>query len=120
MNGRIMVATFDSAGSPLTFITAYAPHSGSNTGIKEDFYEDLSLEISKSRGRFYIGGDFNARIHHVIDTDVDVCGRNFIGRGLDYIYIVNENSKENRAEFGFCKIHNLYIMNSCSINRKRS
>jgi hypothetical protein len=112
INGRIMAATFDSTGSPLTFITAYVPHGGYNTEIKEDFYEDLSSEIPNTRGIFYIGGDFNARIHHVRDTDIDVCGRNIIGRRMEYLNIMNENSKENRALFlGFCKMHNLYIMN---------
>ena len=113
INGRIIVATFEAQGSPVSFICAYAPHSGHNIEEKEGFYDQLSNEISQLKGCFYVGGDFNARIHYVRDSDKDVCGPNIVGRGMQYLYNMNEATKENRALFlGFCKSHNLLICNS--------
>ena len=52
INGWIIVATFGAQGSPISFICAYAPHSGHITDIKEDFYDQLSNEISQLKGCF--------------------------------------------------------------------
>jgi hypothetical protein len=84
INGRIITGSFEAEGSPMTFICAYAPHSGHNTEVKEDFYEQLSTEISQTKGRYFIGGDFNARLHYVREHEKDCCGQYIIGRGNDY------------------------------------
>ena len=94
INGRIIVATFEAQGSPVSFICAYAPHSGHNIEEKEGFYDQLSNEISQLKGCFYVGGDFNARIHYVRDSDKDVCGPNIVGRGMQYLYTMNELPKK--------------------------
>ena len=113
INGRIITATFEAQGSPLSFICAYAPHSGHTIEQKEEFYDQLSTEVSRIKGRFLIGGDFNARIHYVRDNDIDVCGPHIIGRGMEYLDNMNEHTKENRALFlGFCKSHRLQVANS--------
>jgi len=65
------------------------------------------------RGNFYVGGDFNARIHHIREGDADVCGPYIIGRGMEYLNHMNEKTKESRALFlGWCKKHCLTILNS--------
>ena len=48
---------------------------------------------------FYVGGDFNARIHHIRAGDADVCGPYVIGRGMEYLNHMNEKTKESRALF---------------------
>ena len=94
-------------------ISVYAPHSNYETEIKERFCDDLSDEIGACKGRYFIGGDFNARIHFVRETDTDVCGPYILGRGMEYLNTMNEKTKESRALFlGFCKMHHLRILNS--------
>jgi hypothetical protein len=80
-------------------ICAYAPHSGHATETKEEFYADLSEEIAGCHGRFYVGGDFNARIHSVREHDTAVCGPLILGRGMEYLNTMNEQTKESRALF---------------------
>ena len=74
VDGRIVSVTFASHGYDMTFICAYAPHSGLSTDAKEEFYDQLSQEVALCKGRYFIGGDFNARIHYVREGDTDVCG----------------------------------------------
>ena len=80
-------------------ICAYAPHSGRSTEDKEMFYEQLSEEITSCPGRYLIGGDFNARIHYVREVDADVCGPYIIGRGMEHLNTMNDQTKESRALF---------------------
>ena len=97
----------------MTFICAYAPHSGHSTELKEEFYDQLSTEISQTKGRYIIGGDFNARLHYVREHEKDVCGPFLIGRGNDYLNNMSDAVKENRALFlGFCQLHGPNILNS--------
>ena len=108
-----MKATFQAQGSDISFIAAYAPHSLHDIEMKELFYNQLSDEVARTRGIYYIGGDFNARIHHVREVDVDVCGPYILGRGLDYLNTMHDKTKESRALFlGFAKLHSLKIMNT--------
>ena len=108
-----MKITFEAQGADISFIAVYAPHSLHETETKESFYDALSDEISRTKGIYYIGGDFNARIHHVREVDKEVCGPYILGRGLEYLNVMNESTKESRSLFlGFAKIHNLKVMNS--------
>ena len=108
-----MKVTFQAQGSDISFIAAYAPHSLHDIEMNERFYNQLSDEIVRTRGIYYIGGDFNARIHHVREVDVDVCGPYISGRGLDYLNTMHDKTKESRALFlGFAKLHSLKIMNT--------
>ena len=100
-------------GYDVNMICAYAPHSGHATETKEEFYADLSEEIAGCHGRFYVGGDFNARIHSVREHDTAVCGPLILGRGMEYLNTMNEQTKESRALFlGWWKMHHLSILNS--------
>ena len=111
-NGRIISISFSCQGY-VTMISAYAPHSGYQTEDKEAVYEQLSEEIACCHGRYFIGGDFNARIHYLRETDADVCGHYIIGRGMEYLNNMNEQTKENRALFlGWCKRHHLKVLNN--------
>ena len=108
-----MSITFSCHGFDVTMICAYAPHSGRSTEDKEMFYEQLSEEITSCHGRYLIGGDFSARIHYVREVDADVCGPYIIGRGMEYLNTMNDQTKESRALFlGWCKMHHLKILNS--------
>ena len=108
INGRIMKVTFEAHGSEISFFAVYAPHSLHDIEVKDTFYK-----IARARGVYYIGGDFNARIHHVREVDVDVCGPHILGRGREYLDSVNESTRESRDMFlGFAKLHSLKIMNT--------
>ena len=112
ISGRMVSFTLASYGFDVTIITAYAPHSNYDTEVKENFYDSPSDEIMSVHGRYCVGGDFNARIHFVRETDTDVCGPHILGRGMEYLNGMSEKTKESRALFlGFCKMHNLRILN---------
>ena len=84
-----------------------------DTETKEAFYDNLSDEIRQTSGNSYVGGDFNARIHHVRDVDADVCGPFISGRGPEFLNGVNESTRESRALFlGFAKLHSLKVLSS--------
>ena len=88
-------------------------HSGHTIEQKEEFYDQLSTEVSRIKGRFLNGGGFNARIHYVRDNDIDGYGPHIISRGTEYLDNMNEYTKENRALFlGLCKLHRLQIANN--------
>jgi exonuclease III len=113
INGRIMTATFTAHGGDVRLVCAYAPHSAYPTEDKEYFYDKLAEHVQQFKGRQFIGGDFNARIHHVRECEKDVCGPYILGRGLEYLNTMNERTKESRALFlGFCQMQSLRIMNS--------
>ena len=113
IDGRIIKATFAASGADVSFFAAYAPHSAYDVEAKEAFYDKLSDEILNTRGTYYIGGDFNARLHYVRNIDKEVCGTHILGRGMAYLDGMSESTKENRALFlGFCKIHALNVMNT--------
>ena len=113
INGRMMKATFAASGSDISFFAIYAPHSAHAGEEKENFYDSLSDEILQTKGTYYVGGDFNARLHYVRNVDKDVCGPHILGRGMAYLDGMSETTKESRALFlGFCKIHALKIMNT--------
>ena len=114
INGRMMSLTLASYGFDVTIITAYAPHSNDDTEMKENFYDNLSDEIMSTHGRYFVGGDFNARIHFVRETDTDACGPHILGRGMEYLNGMNEKKPRKVEHFssGFCKMHKLRILNS--------
>ena len=110
IDGRIIKATFAASGSDVSFFAAYAPHTAYDVEAKETFYDKLSDEILNTRGTYYIGGDFNARLHYVRNIDKEVCGTHILGRGMAYLDGMSESTKENGALFlGFCKIHALNV-----------
>ena len=42
INGRLMVATFNTVPLPTNFVVAYAPHAGRAVGEKDTFYNELN------------------------------------------------------------------------------
>ena len=66
IDGRIMTVTLDMIGPPLHFLNAYAPQSGTETRLKNDFYETLErnlVSFPNSHPTFIVG-DFNAAHNH--------------------------------------------------------
>ena len=103
INGRMMSLTLASYGFDVTIITAYAPHSNDDTEMKENFYDNLSDEIMSTHGRYFVGGDFNARVHFVRETDTDVCGPHILGRGMEYLNGMKKTRKVEHFSSDFAK-----------------
>ena len=52
-------------------------------------------------------------IAYVREVDTAVCGLYIVGRGMEYINNMSDQTKESRALFlGWCKMHHLKILNS--------
>ena len=78
-----MSITFASRANDLNLISVYAPQSGLDIETKEAFYDELSDAISELKGAYFIGGDFNARIYHVRESERDVIGSCIIEKSRD-------------------------------------
>jgi hypothetical protein len=108
-----MVVKLRSKGKNVSFICCYAPQSGHSTETKEDFYDDLQTVYSECQEAVFLGGDFNARIHHRYDSELDIMGPNIFGRGREYLERVSSNTKENRDLLvDFCRANMLRILNT--------
>ena len=68
---------------------------------------------SECQEAVFLGGDFNARIHHRYDSELDIMGPNIFGRGREYLERVSLNTKENRDLLvDFCRANMLRILNT--------
>ena len=116
IDGRIMTVTLDMIGPPLHFLNAYAPQSGTETRLKNDFYETLErnlVSFPNSHPTFIVG-DFNARLHARFENEACCIGQHIFGRGLNFlIHNSSPASFENRSLFvEFCLAHDLHIGNT--------
>ena len=50
-----------------------------NTALKLKKYEQLSIKKSQTKGRYIIGGDFNARLHYVGEHEKIVAHISLVG-----------------------------------------
>ena len=113
MSGKEMAALFPSLFScqvyDVTMISAYAPHSGYQTEDKEIFYEQLSEEITDDISLVATLTPESITYEKLTLMFVD----HIIGRGMEYLNNMNEQTKENRALFlGWCKRHHLKVLNN--------
>ena len=111
-----MTVTLDMIGPPLHFLNAYAPQSGTETRLKNDFYETLErnlVSFPNSHPTFIVG-DFNARLHARFENEACCIGQHIFGRGLNFlIHNSSPASFENRSLFvEFCLAHDLHIGNT--------
>ena len=112
-SGRSMHITLQAAGGDINFVSNYAPHAGYNLEDKEIFYETLSETLNGIRGKFYIGGDFNARIYHVRDIDTEAIGPHIICRDEPYLATMAEGTRDSRNLFiSFLKTQELIALNT--------
>jgi hypothetical protein len=118
VSGRIMSVKLASSTGGITFFSVYAPPADHKTSEKDKFYDDLTREINKTEGIYYIGGDFNARLYEVMQHEKGVIGNNIIGRS-GYINCqekgkgINVNTRKNRDLFiDFLKKHELVASNT--------
>ena len=116
IDGRIMTVTLNMIGPPLHFLNAYAPQSGTETRLKNDFYETLErnlVSFPNSHPTFIVG-DFNARLHARFENEACCIGQHIFGRGLNFlIHNSSPASFENRSLFvEFCLAHDLHIGNT--------
>lgn len=68
-SGRLMCIRLRSQGTNICFVCCYAPHSGHLSEIKETFYDNSQNLLDEIQQATFIGGDFNAWIHHRYMTE---------------------------------------------------
>ncbi|KAH7693025.1 reverse transcriptase [Aphelenchoides avenae] len=103
ISSRIEVLKLEVPGQrrPLKIVQVYAPHSGYDDDIIEQFYDEVSEQHDVSTCRTVIIGDFNARL----------------GRRKEDEHYIGTHSAEQRNESGemlaaFAESHRLYVANS--------
>ena len=112
-NGRMMAIRLRSHGMNLAFLCCYAPHSGHPTETKESFYESLQSMLNEFNDVTYLGGDFNARLHHRYSNEINIMGPHIFGRGRSYLERVAPTTRENRDLFvDFCTANDLRVLNT--------
>ena len=112
-NGRTMAIRLRSHGMNLAFLCCYAPHSGHSTETKESFYESLQSMLNEFNDVTYLGGDFNARLHHRYSNEIKIMGPHIFGRGRSYLERVAPTTRENRDLFvDFCTANDLRVLNT--------
>lgn len=85
-NGRMMAIRLRSHGMNLAFLCCYAPHSGHSTETKESFYESLQSMLNEFNDVTYLGGDFNARLHHRYSNEINIMGPHIYSAEEDLIW----------------------------------
>ena len=102
-----------SQGTNICFVCCYAPYNGHLSEIKETFYDNLQNLLDKIHEATFIGGDFNARIHHRYMNESDIVGPNIFGRGREYLDGISASTKENTDLFvDSCHSNSLRISNT--------
>ena len=79
----------DAAPFPICIINAYAPQAGASMEEKNKFYDELEKRYEKFRKshRTYIMGDFNARIHYVLEAEKDTSANSRWEKGKNTLII---------------------------------
>ena len=114
ISGRLMSVTLSSKGRNLCFSSCYAPHSGHDVEKKMKFYDDLLTHARKAKGIHFIGGDFNARLHHRYESEESALGPYIFGRGAEYLERVADCTMESRSLFlQYCLQDGLRVLNTC-------
>ena len=90
-------------------------HSGRPLVKKTDFFHNLRQtlrQIPDAEIRL-IFGDFNARLHYVLDDDRPQVGSHILGKGFGFLNNVSPNTLENRELFvDFLKSEDFWAMNT--------
>ena len=114
ISGRLMSISLRSKGRNLCFSSCYAPHSGHDTEKKNKFYDEVQAHARKAKGIHFLGGDFNARLHHRYQSEEPAMGPYIFGRGCEYLEQVSDYTLENRSLFvNYCLQDGLRILNTC-------
>ena len=77
ISGRLMSISLRSKGRNLCFSSCYAPHSGHDTEKKNKFYDEVQAHARKAKGIHFLGGVFNARLHHRYQSEEPAMGLYF-------------------------------------------
>ena len=112
IDGRLFTLTLDAVGPPMHFINAYAPQSGLDSRIKQEFYHKLEATFSsfpRAHPTFVLG-DFNARLHAKFPHEIMI-GPHIFGRGMQFLLEnMSPITLENRSLFvEFCLAHDLVV-----------
>ena len=115
IDGRLFTLTLDAVGPPMHFVNAYAPQSGLDSRIKQEFYHKLEATFScfPSAHPTFVLGDFNARLHARLPHEI-MTGPHIFGRGMQFLLEhMSPITLENRSFFvEFCLAHDLVVGNT--------
>ena len=115
INGRLMVATFNTAPLRTNFVVAYAPHAGRAVGAKDTFYNEL-FEVMGGLPKHEINiilGDFNTRLLERLPHECDTIGQHLFRDDNYGLETLSEQQIDNRTRFiSFCQEHSLVVSNT--------
>ena len=115
INGRIILATFDTKPLKTDIVVAYAPHAGRSISDEDTFYTQLHEVLSTlpTHEINLILGDFNVRLMEQLPHEADVLGMHIFRTENDHIDLVSNKQQDNRSRFmDLCHEHNLVVTNT--------
>ena len=115
INGRLMVATFNTAPLRTNFVVAYAPHAGRALGEKDTFYNELNEVMGglPKHETNIILGDFNTRLLERLPHECDTIGQHLFRDDNYGLETLSEQQIDNRTRFiSFCQEHSLVVSNT--------
>ena len=115
INGRLLLATFNTAHVKTNIVVAYAPHAGRSLAEKGTFYRDLQ-QVLDSLPKYetnIILGDFNVRLMERLNHEQNIMGEHVCRTIDDYIENLNQQQQDNRQRFiDLCQQHDLLVANT--------
>ena len=115
VNGRTLLATFNTYPVKTNVVAAYAPHAGRNEQEKDEFYSHLNhvaAALPKHEINIFMG-DFNARLMEQLGHESNVIGPHIFRNDTDNISQLSVNQQDNRFRFtSFCQEHELVATNT--------
>ena len=99
IDGRLLLATFETQPLNTNFIVAYAPHAGHYMQTKDSFYNTLN-QLIDSLPRHEITiilGDFNARLMERLDHEENFVGPHIFRDEHSTIESLSEKQQDNRT-----------------------
>ena len=115
INGRLLLASFDTQPLCTNIIVAYAPHALRPQKEKDDFYDKLNNTLSKlpKHEMNVIIGDFNVRLMEKLPHEDLILGEHIFGTHEDRIDLLSEQQKDNRERFlTMCQDNRLVVTNT--------
>ena len=115
IDGRLLVATFDTRPLCTHIIVAYAPHALRPQREKDDFYDKLNDALGKLPKHDIILtiGDFNVRLMERLPHEETILGEHIFGTHEDSIDLLTEQQQDNRERFiSMCQDNHLVAANT--------
>ena len=115
INGRLLVATFNTCPVKTIIVAVRAPHARRSVKDKDIFYRDIQTAVSTlpKHEINIVLGDFNARLLERLPHEQDIIGMPIFREDTNCIDQLSEKQNDHRSRFPtFCQENGFVISNT--------